>query len=121
VSFGVSTITATVGWTDVGEPDELGEYQRVPITVSAPGCRHRPLTFEETVTYELDIATQPWKTTVPLLDYDEPTLTALYAMPPDAVIAVDGQDYRVVGGIRPHSDLEGRPFKATIISTKQVS
>lgn len=120
MSFGVSIVTATVGWTDVGEPDELGEYQRTPITVEATGCRHRPLTFEETVTFQLDIATQPWRTTLPLMDYDQETLDALYAMPPDAVIDVDGQEYQVVGGIRPHPDLEGRPFKATIISTKHV-
>lgn len=105
---------------DGAEPDEFGQIPTEPQVTVAPGCRHRPLTFDETAEYAVDIATQPWKTTVPLFEYSAELVAALLAMKPDARIDVDGQEYHVDGGIRPHPDLQGRPFKATIISTKQI-
>jgi len=78
------------------------------------------MAFQEMVDAQLDIATEWWRTTMPLLEYDGTILAAITAVPPDGVITVNGQEYQVHGGIRPHDDLNGSPFKATIISKKQI-
>jgi hypothetical protein len=119
MAFGTSVVTLK-RYEESGSPDELGNYTMVPVLTEAPGCRHRPLTFKEAVEFNVDIATQPWKTTVPLGEYDDTLIAALIAAEPDAVITVDGQDYQVIGGVRPHPDMDGTPFKATIISQKQI-
>lgn len=103
-----------------GNPDELGQYTMVPAPVSAPGCRHRPLAFQEIVELSLDIATEYWRSTLPLLEYSSSLVTTIKATKPDDVITVAGQDYQIIGGVRPFDDLEGKPFKATIISQKQI-
>lgn len=117
--FGTSVVSLK-RYVKTGAPDELGEYQLEPVVVEAPGCRHRPLTFQESVEVGLDIATQPWKTTLPTHEYDGTILSALAALNPEDSIEVDGQEYQIVGGMRPFDDLGGNPFKATIISQKQT-
>jgi hypothetical protein len=117
--FGTSVVTLK-RFVEAGVPDELGNYELDEVPIVAPGCRHRPLTFKEAVEFDMDIATQPWKTTVPLAEYDDALIAALIGAEPDAVITVDGQEYQVVGGVRPHPDMDGTPFKATIISQKQI-
>jgi hypothetical protein len=118
--FGTSVVRLT-RYVKTGAPDALGQYQLIPIVVDAPGCRHRPLTFQESAEYNLDIATQPWKTTLPTHEYDGTILAALAALKPEDAIVVDGQEYQIVGGMRPFEDLAGNPFKATIVSQKQTS
>lgn len=119
-TFGTS-IVSLKREVKTGTPDELGEYELVPVTVDAPGCRHRPLTFAETVEMALDIATEYWRTTLPTHEYDSTILSALALLKNNDAIEVDGQEYQIVGGVRPFDDLAGNPFKATIISQKQVS
>lgn len=117
--FGTAVITLT-HYDKTGTPDELGGYTLTPVTVEAPGCRHRPLNFTEAAELGFDIATLPWKSTIPIYLYDDATIAALLALLPQDVIVVDGQEYQIVGGVRPFDDLEGRPFKATIVSQKQI-
>lgn len=119
VAFGTAVVTLT-HYVNTGTPDELGEYQQNEVNVAAPNCRHRPLTFQETIDLGIDIATQPWRTTLPTHTYSPTILNALAALNPNDVIKVNGQDYQIIGGERPFDDLAGNPFKATIISQKQI-
>lgn len=119
MSFGTSVVTLK-RFSETGTPDELGNYTMVTAEAMAPGCRHRPLTFKEAVEFNVDIATRPWKTTLPLAEYSDALVATLTAAEPDAVIEVDGQEYQMIGGVRPHPDMDGTPFKATIISQKQI-
>ena len=119
VAFGGSTIVFK-RFDETGTPDELGNYEVDEATYTARNCRHRPLNFEEIVRYELDIATEWWRSTLPIHEYSSSLLATIKATPPDSVIVVDGQEYQIQGGVRPHADFGGRPFKATIISKKQI-
>lgn len=119
MSFGGSTIVFR-HFVESGSADEYGNYVLVPVDVSAPGCRHRPLTFKETAELQFDIATEMWRSTLPLCEYVDPLLATCLAAQPDDVIVVDGKEYQIIGGVRPHDDMEGVPFKMTIISKKQI-
>lgn len=119
MNFGNSTIIFR-HFTKSGTPDALGHYTMVPSNVSAPNCRHRPLAFDEIVTLELDIGTEYWRSTIPIHLYSGSLLTAVLAVKPNDAIVVDGQDYQVIGGIRPHKNRAGVLFKATLISKKQL-
>lgn len=119
MSFGASTITFR-HFQKSGVPDELGNYTLTAVNTNAPGCRHRPLTFSETAEFEFDIATEHWRSTLPLKDYDQGLLDVIMHFPANDVIVVDGLTYRIIGGVRPHPDRFGRPYKATIISQKQT-
>lgn len=103
-----------------GVADEFGGYALVETSTSAPGARHRPLTHKEVVDLQFDVATEWWRSTLPLGEYDAAKLAIITAVPPNSVIDVDGQRYQIDGGVRPHPDMEGRPFKMTIISKKQI-
>lgn len=118
MSFGGSTLVFTQT-QNTGAPNDLGEFQQIATTTPAPGCRHRPLTFSEKVEYNLDVATEFWRSTVPLFEYDGTVQTALMSFPPNGTITVDGISYQIVGGVRPHPDRFGSPYKATIISQRQ--
>lgn len=120
MSFGTATIIFK-HLVKTGAPDELGEYTLKPVPTPAPGCRHRPLTFAEAVELNFDIAKQPWKSTVPLHEYSANLIAAIKAIRNNDIIEVNGQEYQIVGGVQPFDDLEGNPFKATIISQIHVS
>lgn len=115
--FGTDTIQI-VSLAASGPPDELGMHTLVETVTAAPGCRHRPLTFRETAELNFNIATQPWKSTIPIGEYNAALQAKVRAIKSNDVIRVDGQDYQVVGGVRPFNDFE-LPFKATIISQIQ--
>lgn len=117
--FGAQTVTM-VDLEKTGSPDELGNFTLAETLTNAPGCRHRPLTFKETAEMQFDIATEYWRTTIPTLEYGSSLLSRVLAIKPNDVIRVGGQDYQIEGGIRHHVDMEGRPFKATIISKKHI-
>lgn len=117
--FGGQTVSF-VNRTETGIPDELGNYPLAEITTNAPGCRHRPLSFKETAEYQFDIATQPHKTTIPVGEYSDELRELVLAIKPNDVIEVAGVRYQIIGGIRHHPDMAGRPFKATLISQRQV-
>lgn len=119
MSFGGSTIIF-ISRQQTGTPDSLGEIPIVEVPTSAPGCRHRPLTHKEIVEFNLDIATEYWRSTLPLFEYSGSLLTTVMAAKATDAITVDGEPYEIVGGVRPHPDMEGVPFKMTIISQKQT-
>jgi hypothetical protein len=118
--FGGQTISLTA-FTQDGVADELGIEGVEEDSNDAYGCRHRPLTFAEAVELGYDIATQPWRSTIPIGEYDSVLQGKLLALKPQDVIYVDGQKYQIQGGVRCHPDMAGNPFKVTIISKKQIS
>jgi hypothetical protein len=119
MSFGGQTITF-VSFTDSGTPGALGTYTQVETTTSVTGCRHRPLAFEETAEYDVDIATELWRTTIPVGEYSPELRAVVLAVKANDEIRVDGVSYKIIGGIRHHVDMAGNPFKATIISQRQT-
>lgn len=119
MSFGGQTVTF-VSYTDTGTPGALGTYQQTETLTSAPGCRHRPLTFNETAEFDVDIATEMWRTTIPVGEYSPELRAAVLAVKANDAIRVDGVQYKIMGGIRHHVDMDGSPFKATLISKKQI-
>jgi hypothetical protein len=119
VSFGGQTITF-IARSDTGTAGELGTYAQAETRTTAPGCRHRPLTFAETAELEFDIATEAWRSTVPVGEYSAALRSAVLATQPDDVIEVNGVRYQVIGGVRHHVDMDGSPFKATVISQKHI-
>ena len=118
MSFGADTVTF-VSFTDGPTPGALGTYPRVETTFDAPGCRHRPLTFAETAELAFDVATEYWRTTIPIGEYGSTLRAQIDAVEPDSVIRVDGVEYAVVGGVRQFKDFAG-PFKATIHSKRHL-
>jgi hypothetical protein len=117
--FGNQTISF-VNRTTTGAPDELGNYPLAETTTDAPGCRHRPLTFSETAEFQMDIATQPYKTTIPIGEYSADLRELVLAIKPNDVIRVTGVEFQIIGGIRHHPNMDSSPFKATLISRRQV-
>jgi hypothetical protein len=122
MSLGGQTITF-LSYTPTGVSDSLGQQTLTETAVAAAGCRHRPLTFREMVELEFDIATEVWKSTIPineLMAQNPDAYNAVMTVKPQDAISVDGIVYQVLGGVRPHPDMDGNPYKATLISTKQI-
>ena len=69
---------------------------------------------------EFDVATEVWKTTIPVGEYDAALRATVLAIKSNDVIQVDGVQYQIIGGIRHHVDMDGSPFKATIVSKKHI-
>lgn len=115
--FGTDTIQL-VSKTESGTPDELGMRPVVETVTNAPGCRHRPLTPRETAELQFDIATELWKSTIPIGEYNATLQNKVRSLKADDVIRVDGEEFQIVGGVQPFKDFEV-PFKATIISQQQ--
>lgn len=118
MSFGGQSVTF-VSYSDTGSPGALGTYTQAETTTTAPGCRHRPLTFNETAEYDIDIATELWRTTIPVGEYSTSLRDAVLSAKANDSIRVDGVEYKIIGGVRHHVDLNGAPFKVTVISKKQ--
>lgn len=116
--FGPDTVEL-VSLTNAATPGELGTYAKVETITEAPGCHHRPLTFSETAELQYDIATEMWKTTIPVGEYSLELRNAVLAITAGDLIRVDGQEYRIVGGVRPFKDFSTL-FKATIVSQKHT-
>jgi len=117
--FGNQTITFK-HLQKVGDPDEYGNYQMEEVETAAPFCRHRPLAFSEVVDLGLDVATEWWKSTVPVHEYNDTVRGVVMSAAAIDIIACDGQDYQIFGGVRTHPGAHGDPFKTTIISQKHV-
>lgn len=109
--FGGQTVTF-VSYADSGVANALGTYTQAETTTDVKNCRHRPLAFKETAQYDVDVATEMWKTTAPPED-------AVLAARANDVIRVDGVTYQIIGGPRHHRDMDGSPYKVTIISKLQ--
>lgn len=108
-----------VSYSDAATPGELGTYPQVETLTAAPGCHHRPLTYREAVELGYDVATEMWKTTIPIGEYTDALRQEIMAAKPDDTIRVDGKQYSIVGGTQPFKDFTGW-FKATLISKKQI-
>lgn len=119
MSLGGQTIKFKV-FTASGTPDTLGNRPLVEANYSAPGSRHRPLTFSETAELQTDIATEMWRSTIPVGEYESSLRNKVLSTPGDAVIEVNGQDYQIIGGVRHHVDMDGNPFKVTIVSKRDL-
>lgn len=118
MSFGTQTLTL-VSFAEAGSPGALGTYAMTETLTEVPGCRHRPLTFQETAETDTDIATEMWKTTIPLFELGATLLATVMAIEAINEIRIDGETYEIIGGVRPHEDFTN-PFKATIVSQKQT-
>ena len=118
MSFGVDTVIF-VSYSDADTPGELGTYPQVETLTSAPGCRHRPLTYNETIELGYDVATEMWKTTIPIGEYSDALRQQIVSVKNDDTIRVDGAQYQIVGGVMPFKDFTGW-FKATVISRKRT-
>lgn len=117
--FGGQTITfVDIDLTGDAGGDEMGEREPVETTTPAPGCRHRPLTFKESAELEFNVATEVWRSTIPVCEYDAVLREKVLSAKSTDVIEVDGKRYRIIGGIRHHPDMDGNPFKVTIISER---
>lgn len=114
--FGHKTVEL-LDYEPTGTPDELGGYAQTATVTPVPGCRHRPLTFREKVDLNFDVATEMWKTTIPLFEYDATLQAKVAGLEANDEIRVDGITYQVQGGVRPFDDFT-KPFKCTIISTR---
>lgn len=116
--FGPDTVTF-VSYSDAATPGELGTYPQVETLTNAPHCHHRPLTYQETLELGYDVATEMWKTTIPIGEYSDALRQQIVSAQNDDAIRVDGTQYRIVGGVMPFKDFTGW-FKATVISKKQT-
>ena len=116
--FGHHTISL-VSYVDAALPGELGTYPQVELLTDMPGCRHRPLTFQETAELQFDVGTELWKSTVPIGEYSPTLRAALFAARPDSRIRVGANQYSIIGGVECFDDFSA-PFKATIYSKKHI-
>ena len=110
MSFGGQTVTF-VTFTLDGVADNLGIKAEQSTEVEVTGCRFRPLTAAETADTEFDVATEIWKCTAP------PTSTVL-AADSTGYLRCDGDTYAIVGGPQLFPDMNGQPFKVTILAQK---
>lgn len=117
--FGGSTIEL-VSVVKVGEPNGLGEYATTEVVTSLSGCRHRTMSLKEQNELEFDIGTTTWKSTIPLFEYTPEVRSKVLGLKHQDVIRVGGAEFEIVGGVRDHPDMEGNPFKATLITVKHV-
>ncbi|SHU12695.1 Uncharacterised protein [Mycobacteroides abscessus subsp. abscessus] len=109
-SFGRTTITFVTVTEDVNDLDEFGKPALIRTPTDVTGCHFRPLPATEK--YEPgNIVVSPWKATCP------PVAAAMNAKATDEVV-VDGVTYQIVGGPRVFGDLNGRPFKVTVIAQR---
>jgi len=112
-------VVELVSLANSATPGELGTYSKVETSTFAPGCHHRPLTFSETAELQYDIATELWRTTIPIGEYSEELREAVLQVTAGDLIRVDGEEYRIVGGVRPFKDFSAL-FKATVVSQKHT-
>ena len=116
--FGHVTVTLVLR-TKGSTPGELGTYPLVDTPVNLPGCRHRPLTFKEKVEAAFDVATEVWRTTIPIGEYSAALRAQIASSTPIAKIRVGGIEYDIIGGIQIFDDFTG-PFKATLHSKRHI-
>lgn len=118
MSFGDTTVTF-VARTATGSAGRLGTKAKNPLSVDAPGCRHRPLRASEKPEWLTNVSTQVWKTTVPIGEYAPVVVdTIMAAAKANSVIRVDGVEYQIVGGGQPFDDMSAL-FKLTVLSQVQ--
>lgn len=118
MAFGGQTITFISRVAPATRGDPMAETPH-PIT----GCRHRPLAplggtgpgaamTEEQPEIGVSVETEWWKSTCP----PDPIVMAAKA---SDVIEVDGMRFLIISRIKVFRDMDGRPFKVTVISERQ--
>lgn len=111
--FGDQTVTFVAVTENLTVRDRYNQPTKVRAETAVANCRFRPLTAQESI--ELgDIVQDPYKCTAP------PVAAVLSASANDEV-KVAGVTYQIVGGVRVFPDLEGDPFKVTIIVERRLS
>lgn len=118
--FGNQDVTF-VALSNSGERGRLGTYAQAETPTVAPGCRHRPLSVSEKVEYGLEVSTAVWKTTIPVGEYGSVLRATVLAAAPDDLIRVGGETFHIIVGPQHHVDMDGGPFKVTLLSKKQES
>lgn len=108
--LGTQTVTFIVE-TPTGPVNSLGTRTMVPTPVDVEDCRFRPLSAQEAAEAMTNVATQVWKCTAP------PEAAAVAAKS-TGLLKVDGVTYKIIGGAKPFNDMQGVPFKVTILSQK---
>ena len=121
MTAGNQTITF-VGFSDTGTPVRVGTYKQGEHKVDVPYCRHRTLSSKEAAEYDLNTSTQVWKTTV-ILSALIPTQTAaVLGLQADGELRdTNGAAFKVIAGPEVFPDLDGEPFKVTILSQRKVT
>jgi hypothetical protein len=104
MTFGGQTLTL-ITVTETGPRDRYNNPSKVRTEVSVSGCRFRPVTFTEDIDTG-DRTTERWRLTAP---------PAAQAARAGDEIRVDGITYQVVDGAQVFTDMEGEPFKVTVI------
>ncbi|GAS96800.1 Gp9 [Mycolicibacterium canariasense] len=112
-TFGGQTLLV-VNFTDNGPPDTLGMRGPAENKTVVPGCRHRPLSAKEIAEYGINVGTMVWNSTVP-------PVPAVLAMTVDSEIREGDATFKVIAGPQHHTDMDGSPFKVTVLSQRQVS
>lgn len=107
-SFGKQTITFVTVTEDTSVLDAYGKPALIRTPTDVTGCHFRPLPATQTITDNGQIVTNPWRATCP------PDAAAINAKTRDELV-VDGVTYKIVGGPRVFGDLDGRPFKVSIV------
>lgn len=113
MTFGGQTVTF-VNYTDTGSPGRVGTIPQTPNPIAVTGCRHRPLSFKEAAEYDLNTSTQVWKTTAP-------PVAAVLALEVDGELRENGGVFKAIAGPQVFNDLDGKPFKVTILSQRKVT
>jgi hypothetical protein len=103
----VTFVTFTIGATR----GELGMKVETPVETSVEGCRFRPMHAEEIQASGFDAGMQMWRCTAP---YDGVTST----IDDNGYLMYGGATFAVIGGAQPFTDMDGAPFKVTILAQK---
>lgn len=111
--FGNQTVTFVTVTENLAVRDRYNQPTKVRVGVAVPNCRFRPMTAQETIDLG-DVVNDPYKCTAP------PVAAVLAADSIDEVV-VAGVTYQIVGGVRVFPDLDGDPFKVTVICERRLS
>lgn len=121
MTAGNQTLTF-VGFVNTGAPGRHGTIPQSERKVDVPFCRHRPLSSKESAEFDLNTATKAWKTTVILSPLDEAQTAAVLGLDADGELRdAKGVVFKVIAGPEVFPDMDGQPFKVTILSERKVT
>lgn len=111
--LGRQTVVFVTVTEDLNTRDRYGNPAIIRTETPISGCRFRPLTAKEKVEQGFNSIEDPWRATCP------PVATVMNAKSNDEV-KVDGVTYQITGGPRVFPDLQGSPFKVTVICERRA-